>query len=85
MFLFVALVKSIDNLLTTSLCFVFLLCSTPAAATTNAKVCYDPASSGFYTDTTMTLTAVVTEITAVDVSKVGETRVRHGTCHRLTY
>jgi len=51
---------------------ISLLCSTPAAATTNAKVCYDPASSGFYTDTTMTLTAVVTEITAVDVSKVGE-------------
>jgi hypothetical protein len=43
---------------------------TLTATTSNAKICYDPSSSGFYTDTTLTLTSVVTEITAVNVEKV---------------
>ena len=31
---------------------------TLGATTANAKICYDPSSSGFFTDTTLTLTAV---------------------------
>ena len=43
---------------------------TLSAAIAASKICYDPASSGFYTDTGLTLTAVVSTIDSVNVEKV---------------
>jgi hypothetical protein len=43
---------------------------TLGATATNAKICYDPSSSGFYTDTSLTITSATTSISSVDVDKV---------------